>query len=301
MSAPTDDDPTTYRLPYTVVPSRYRLTLVPDLAAATFTGEVSIDVTVAEPVTDIVLNAAELTIDSAALTPTEGAGSAGGETGGAGAQLAPSPPPRPPSMPRRNGSPSTFPEPVPAGPATLHLAFTGILNDKLHGFYRSTFTDDDGNERLIATTQMEATDARRAFPCWDEPDRKAVFEVTLVVEEGLSAYSNGPIVEETPEPDRLDRPGPPGPVRRDHAHVHLPGGLHRRPPPGHRPGRRRRRAPPDRPSAGKGPSGPLRARGRGSCPALFHRLLRHRRTRPTSSTWWPFPTSPSAPWRTWAA
>jgi puromycin-sensitive aminopeptidase len=203
MSAPTDDDPTTYRLPYTVVPSWYRLTLVPDLAAATFAGEVSIDVTVAEPVTDIVLNAAELTIDSAALTPTEGAGSASGESG----TVAPSSITLDAEEERVT---LTFAEPVPTGLATLHIAFTGILNDKLHGFYRSNFTDDDGNERLIATTQMEATDARRAFPCWDEPDRKAVFEVTLVVEEGLSAYSNGPIVQEIPEP----RPAGSAPARR---------------------------------------------------------------------------------------
>ncbi|HEX3563941.1 MAG TPA: M1 family metallopeptidase, partial [Acidimicrobiales bacterium] len=189
MSAPTDDDPTTYRLPYTVVPSRYRLTLVPDLSGASFTGEVSIDVTVAEPITDIVLNAAELTIESATLSPT-------GAPGGAAA-LEPSSTTLDAEEERVT---LTFPEPVPTGPATLQLSFTGILNDKLHGFYRSTFTDDDGNEQLIATTQMEATDARRAFPCWDEPDRKAVFEVTLVVEDGLGAYSNGPIVEETPEP-----------------------------------------------------------------------------------------------------
>jgi puromycin-sensitive aminopeptidase len=186
MSAPTDDDPTTYRLPYTVVPSRYRLTLVPDLSGATFTGEVSIDVTVAEPVTDIVLNAAELTIDSATFTPGDGA-----------AALVPTSTTLDAEEERVT---LTFSEPLPVGPATLELSFTGILNDKLHGFYRSTFTDDGGNERVIATTQMEATDARRAFPCWDEPDRKAVFEVTLVVEEGLGAYSNGPIVEETPEP-----------------------------------------------------------------------------------------------------
>jgi puromycin-sensitive aminopeptidase len=186
MSAPTDDDPTTYRLPYTVVPSRYRLTLVPDLSGATFTGEVSIDVTVAEPVTDIVLNAAELTIDSATLTPGDGT-----------TALVPTSTTLDAEEERVT---LTFPDPLPVGPATLELSFTGILNDKLHGFYRSTFTDDGGNERVIATTQMEATDARRAFPCWDEPDRKAVFEVTLVVEEGLGAYSNGPIVEETPEP-----------------------------------------------------------------------------------------------------
>ena len=81
-----------------------------------------------------------------------------------------------------------FASPVGAGPATLHLDFSGVLNDKLHGFYRSTFTTDEGAEHVIATTQMEATDARRAFPCWDEPDRKATFDVTLVgADDGLAA------------------------------------------------------------------------------------------------------------------
>ncbi len=68
----------------------------------------------------------------------------------------------------------------------LAIAFTGILNDKLRGFYRSTYTAHDGGEveRVIATTQMQATDCRRAFPCWDEPDFKAVFGITLVVDPG---------------------------------------------------------------------------------------------------------------------
>ena len=65
--------------------------------------------------------------------------------------------------------------PVDVGPATIDIEFTGILNDKLRGFYRSTFVDDDGDEHVIATTQMQATDCRRAFPCWDEPEFKAVF------------------------------------------------------------------------------------------------------------------------------
>ena len=196
MSAPTDDDPMTYRLPRSVVPSRYRLTLVPDLAAATFAGEVAIDVTVDEPVTTIVLNAAELTIDSVSLIPT----GTGGADNGAPSGAEPLEPTSTTLDADEERVTLTFDQPVAVGPATLRLSFTGILNDKLHGFYRSTFTDDKGNEQLIATTQMEATDARRAFPCWDEPDRKAVFEVTLVVSEGLAAYSNGPIVEETPEP-----------------------------------------------------------------------------------------------------
>ena len=92
----------------------------------------------------------------------------------------------------------TFADQLAVGPATLHLTFTGILNDKLHGFYRSTFTDDAGVEHVIATTQMESTDARRAFPCFDEPEFKATFEITLVVDDHLNAYSNSPVAERDP-------------------------------------------------------------------------------------------------------
>lgn len=75
------------------------------------------------------------------------------------------------------------------GEIEIELHFTGILNDKLRGFYRSTFSDDDGADHTIATTQFESTNARRCFPCWDEPDRKAVFEVTLVVPDHMLAVS----------------------------------------------------------------------------------------------------------------
>ena len=81
------------------------------------------------------------------------------------------------------------------GPCTLTCRFTGTLNDKLRGFYRSTFTDDAGETHTIATTQFESVDARRAFPCWDEPDRKAVFEVTLTIDRDVDAFSNSPIVD----------------------------------------------------------------------------------------------------------
>ena len=81
-------------------------------------------------------------------------------------------------------------EPAQPGQWRLTCRFTGVLNDQLRGFYRSVFTDADGREQAIATTQFEATDARRAFPCWDEPDFKASFGVTLVAPEGLTAVSN---------------------------------------------------------------------------------------------------------------
>src|SRR5438094_9375218 len=72
----------------------------------------------------------------------------------------------------------------------LQLTFSGILNDKLHGFYRSTYKDANGKEKALASTQFESTDARRAFPCCDEPASKTVFQVTLVIDDGLTPVSN---------------------------------------------------------------------------------------------------------------
>ena len=97
-----------------------------------------------------------------------------------------------------------FAGPLERGPATLHLAFSGILNDKLAGFYRSKYTVD-GEVRYLATTQFEATDARRAFPCWDEPALKATFDVTLVVPHDRVAISNMPIVESADLPETHQR------------------------------------------------------------------------------------------------
>ncbi len=172
-----------HRLPRTVVPARYDLTLEPDLDAATFTGTVDIEVDLVEPLDEIVLNAAELTITEATITFLDGTSH----------ELEVTYDPEGERI-----SCFSVDEPAPAGPATLSLAFTGILNDKLRGFYRSTFTDDEGVVRTLATTQFESTDARRAFPCFDEPDFKAIFAIRLVVPDDLLAISNGA------EIDRVD-------------------------------------------------------------------------------------------------
>jgi puromycin-sensitive aminopeptidase len=177
MSEPLDP----YRLPRTVIPARYALTLEPDLQTAQFSGSVMIAVDAVEPVDTVWLNAAELDITSAAIEDATGQ--------------------------RRPMAEVTLHEAqervqlglgavMPAGAYRLHLAFEGRLNDKLHGFYRSTFHDAGGTEHVIATTQFETTDARRAFPCFDEPDFKAVFGVTLVVPQTQFALSNAPMVEE---------------------------------------------------------------------------------------------------------
>ncbi len=164
-----------HRLPRTAVPSRYDLLLEPDLDAATFRGHVAIRLELAEPTDTLVCNAAELVVASAqARTPAgdvQGSVTLDEDT---------------------ERCTLRFPSPLPAGPVTLTMVFTGVLNDKLRGWYRSTYLDSAGATRVIATTQMQATDCRRAFPCWDEPDFKAVFALTLVVDEGLLAVSNGP-------------------------------------------------------------------------------------------------------------
>jgi puromycin-sensitive aminopeptidase len=150
--------------------------LAPDLAASSFTGTVTIDLEMAEDADELVLNAAELVIESAELSGTDGTTRTASVTLDEGEQRAT----------------LTFDTALGAGPGyRLTMRFTGILNDQLHGFYRSRFDDDDGVSQTIATTQFEPADARRAFPCWDEPELKATFAVALVVDEQLTALSNG--------------------------------------------------------------------------------------------------------------
>ncbi len=165
-----------HRLPRHALPSRYEVRLEPDLEAATFTGSVLIDVDVAESdptVEGLVLNSAELTIHSARID-------------GAEATFVVDP-----ELERVSVSCGA---PLSAGAHRVELDFDGMINDRLRGFYRSTFVDADGAERVIATTQMQSTDCRRAFPCLDEPEFKAVFSITLVVADGLMAISNSPEV-----------------------------------------------------------------------------------------------------------
>jgi puromycin-sensitive aminopeptidase len=176
-----------YRLPRTVVPTRYDLTLAPDLGGATFSGEETVAVTVAEPTREILLNAVDLDIGTVAARDARGREVAG----------------RAALEPAHERARLVFGEPLAPGQWLLRLAFTGVLNDKLRGFYRSRYADADGVEHVLAATQFEATDARRAFPCWDEPAFKAVFAATLVVDERLTAVSNTRVLETQPGP----RPG----------------------------------------------------------------------------------------------
>ncbi|HYL58228.1 MAG TPA: hypothetical protein VEU51_05115, partial [Candidatus Acidoferrales bacterium] len=164
--APLSESIQDYRLPKNVTPRRYEIRLTPDLKAFTFAGEVAISVTVNEATDDVVLNALELEIDrvSAERAGKSLAGIASME-------------------PAKERAHLKFSAALAPGEWTLKIAFRGILNDKLHGFYRSQYQDADGKTHIAATTQFESTDARRAFPCWDEPELKASYKVTLIVDE----------------------------------------------------------------------------------------------------------------------
>ncbi|MGB7861687.1 MAG: M1 family aminopeptidase, partial [Acidimicrobiia bacterium] len=91
--------------------------------------------------------------------------------------------------------------PVGQGRHVLHIEHTGTINDQLRGFYRSVYRDPAGVEHPLATSQCQSTDARRIFPCWDEPDFKATFQPTMVVAEGLEAFSNTGELERVPNGD----------------------------------------------------------------------------------------------------
>ncbi len=170
------DDP--YRLPRRVLPSRYEILLEPDLDRATFDGHITIRVDVVEDTDQIILNAADLEVLRASIT-------SGFDEQTGVVEL----------HPESERCIIALPKAVSSGTHTIKMVFRGTLNDKLKGWYRSTFRDgetDSAVERVIATTQMQPTDCRRAFPCFDEPDFKAVFSLTLVVADGLTAISNSP-------------------------------------------------------------------------------------------------------------
>jgi puromycin-sensitive aminopeptidase len=167
-----------FRLPRTVEPETYRIEIEPNVASASFSGTVAIDVIILEPVEEIVLNAAELAVSDVEVCLADGS-------------IVPCTVRFADELEQVVFRPAST---LPAGPATVSCRFTGALNDKLRGFYRSTYTGLDGETQTIATTQFESVDARRSFPCFDEPDRKAVFEVALIVEPDVEAISNSPVV-----------------------------------------------------------------------------------------------------------
>jgi len=187
------------RLPGGVRPEHYAMTITPDLQAATFTGSETIDVVLDAPMSAITLNAAEIEFgvvkawsreqgtgnreQQAAEGREQGTGNREQQTAVVTLDVA------------KEQATMTFARALPAGRVVLEIAYKGILNNKLRGFYLSKT-----KVRRYGVTQFEATDARRAFPSFDEPALKATFDVTLAVDAGDTVISNTKIVS--------DRPGP---------------------------------------------------------------------------------------------
>src|SRR3954470_3580007 len=164
------------RLPTTVTPRHYDLAFDVNLAGATFLGTETIDVELAEPSRRIVLHALELRLNEATITAAGVTQKANVSTDVATQTAA-----------------LVVPRDVPRGPAQIHIRYSAALNKELRGFYVSR-----ANGRNYAVTQFESTDARRAFPCFDEPAFKATFSVTLTIDDQDTAISNGALLSDTP-------------------------------------------------------------------------------------------------------
>src|SRR5947209_2735747 len=166
------------RLPATVAPDHYDLTFAVDLDRARFEGTETIRVQVTEPTARVVLHALDIEFHDVTIG-----------TAAAAQKAAVS------MNPEEETATLTVPKPLARGTADIHIRYTGMLNDKLRGFYLSK-----GRTRRYAVTQFESTDARRAFPCFDEPAFKATFGITLVINRGDTAISNGKVLSDTPGP-----------------------------------------------------------------------------------------------------
>ena len=158
-----------------VTPVNYALEFEPDFEKFKFRGREQVLLKISKATRQIILNAAELEIKECFLT------SNGKRLRG-----------RVRLDEKKEEMVISLPEKI-SGRAVLEVDFVGTLNDKLVGFYRSRY-EYNGKERHLATTQFEAADARRAFPCWDEPEAKATFDVSLLVDGNLTAVSNMPAI-----------------------------------------------------------------------------------------------------------
>ena len=158
------------RLPDAVTPISYRLAIVPDAEHMSFSGEVRIAVEVHRPTQSIVLNAADLTLDQVTLN-----GETPDVTLDADAQTAT----------------LTFAHVLAPGSYDLGIEYRGKIYTSAQGLFALDYATQEGSRRMLAT-QFEAADARRFVPSWDEPDRKATFQLTVTVPEDQLAISNTP-------------------------------------------------------------------------------------------------------------
>jgi aminopeptidase 2 len=171
-------------LPANVKPSHYDVTIQPDNVSFKFTGTVKVSLDVNATTRSILANVNEVEVTSCSIVVTHLKSETKQE-----ASIS--------YHPKVETVTFDFQNDIPAGSKVLLTAsFTGIHNDKMAGFYRSGYTEN-GEKKHLVVTQCEATDCRRIFPCWDEPNQKATFDVTLNVAPHHVALSNMNVVSET--------------------------------------------------------------------------------------------------------
>ncbi len=167
-----------FRLPDYIRPTNYHLVIEPDLTAQIYSGSVTIDVEVSKKTDTIFLHSKELNI----LTVFVRQGKIG-------------------YVPKiKHNKKDNYIELILdkkiSGKAEISISFTGLIHSDLRGFYISKY-DNNGTEELIGATQFEAIDARRAFPCFDEPNMKAVFSLEIIADKSLNVIANTEEVKKT--------------------------------------------------------------------------------------------------------
>ncbi|PWU15173.1 MAG: aminopeptidase [Verrucomicrobia bacterium] len=175
--APFKFESTPGKLSKDIVPRHYAIHLLPDLEKLTTSGKVDIKIEVLKSARQIALNALDMEITKAAITA----------------------PKTIPLEPRPDEKAQTvsfaLPETLAPGKYVLTIEFTGHLREQAQGLYYVRYPSGAGKKRMLAT-QMEPADARRMFPCWDEPAFRASFEPTVLVPKKYLAVSNMPIKSE---------------------------------------------------------------------------------------------------------
>jgi aminopeptidase N len=180
---PFDFETTPGKLPKHVVPEEYAIRIAPDVKKRIFSGSETIKLNVRKATRELVLNALELQVASASLDGK----------------------PLPKTALKIDAQQETLTITAPAeitqGTHTLALTFSGKINEQGQGLYQAPYQEHGtGAKKVMLGTQFEATDARRLFPCWDEPSFRARFQLTAVVPENWTTVSNMPIELETKVP-----------------------------------------------------------------------------------------------------
>jgi aminopeptidase N len=168
------------KLPKSVTPTEYSIRIVPDVADRRFSGTAIIKLNAATPVRQLVMNALELEVSAAAVDDQALPQSAI-------------------KLDRKQELLTlSLPAELPAGEHAVGLTFSGKINQQGQGLFYANYQEEGtGAKKTMLGTQFEATDARRMFPCWDEPSFRAGFQLTVVVPDNWLAISNMPVESES--------------------------------------------------------------------------------------------------------